>query len=86
MTRELIVLGDTTTHGGQVVGCSSDSDIDGKGIARKDDEVVCPLHGKTVITSGDPNMEVDGQPAARHGDSTSCGATLIASQATTFRP
>ncbi|HYE41169.1 MAG TPA: PAAR domain-containing protein, partial [Ramlibacter sp.] len=23
---------------------------------------------------------IDGQPAARHGDKTACGATLIASQ------
>jgi uncharacterized Zn-binding protein involved in type VI secretion len=38
------------------------------------------VHGDTTITSGDQTLIVDGKPVARHGDKTSCGATLIASQ------
>jgi uncharacterized Zn-binding protein involved in type VI secretion len=83
MSRPFIVLGDTTDHGGTVVGASVMSDTHGKGIARVGDQVTCPRpgHGTTVIVTGDPTMIIDGQPAARHGDKCACGATLISSQA-----
>lgn len=85
MTRPLIVKGDLTTHAGVVVGCSSESDVHGSGIARVGDLVVCPVHGPTVITTGDDDYVVGGQAAAREGDFTSCGAVLIAGQSTTYR-
>jgi uncharacterized Zn-binding protein involved in type VI secretion len=83
MGRPFIVLGDSTSHGGTVVGASGTTDTGGRRIARVGDAVTCPKrgHGTTVIVSGDPTMIIDGQPAARHGDKTACGATLIASQA-----
>jgi len=83
MGRPFIVLGDTTDHGGTVVGASGVTDTMGKRIARVGDQVTCPKrsHGTTVIVSGDPTMIIDGQPAARHGDKCACGATLIAAQA-----
>jgi uncharacterized Zn-binding protein involved in type VI secretion len=83
MGRPFIVIGDSTDHGGTVVGSSGTTDTHGKRIARVGDQVTCPRrgHGTTVIVSGDPTMIIDGQPAARHGDKTACGATLIAAQA-----
>jgi uncharacterized Zn-binding protein involved in type VI secretion len=83
MARPFIVLGDSTDHGGQVVGASATTDALGKRIARVGDQVTCPKrdHGTTVIVSGDPTMIIDGQPAARHGDKCACGAVLIATQA-----
>jgi len=83
MSRPFIVLGDKTDHGGEVVEASPTSDSGGRRIARVGDRVTCPKHhhGPTVIVSGDPTMLIDGQPAAREGDKTACGATLIASQA-----
>lgn len=87
MSRPFIVLGDGTDHGGTVIGASLTTDCDGRGIARVGDEVTCPRKGHghvTVIATGDPCMIVDGRPAARHGDRTACGATLIASQALTL--
>lgn len=84
MSRPLILLGDTTSHGGTVISASGSADCNGRGIARLGDKVSCPRkgHGRvTVIASGDPSALIDGQPAARHGDLTACGATLIASQA-----
>jgi uncharacterized Zn-binding protein involved in type VI secretion len=83
MGRPFIVIGDSTDHGGTVVGSSGTTDTHGKRIARVGDQVTCPHrgHGTTVIVSGDPTMIIDGQPAARHGDKTACGATLIAAQA-----
>jgi len=86
MSRPFILLGDKTSHGGTVISASQTSDCDGKGIARVGDQVTCPKkgHGKvTVIATGDPTAIIDGRPAARHGDKTACGATLIASQSLT---
>lgn len=83
MGRPFIVLGDATDHGGKVIEASGVSDVHGARIARVGDRVTCPKrgHGTTVIATGDATMVIDGQPAARHGDKTACGATLIASQA-----
>lgn len=80
--RPFIVLGDTTDHGGVVVGASQVSLTHGNPIARVGDQVTCPYrgHGTTVIVTGDPTMIIDGSPAARHGDKCACGATLISSQ------
>ncbi|HZE90177.1 MAG TPA: PAAR domain-containing protein [Rhizobacter sp.] len=83
MGRPFIVLGDKTDHGGEVIEASGVTDSHGKGLARVGDKVSCPKrgHGTTAIASGDPTMVIDGKAAARHGDKTECGATLISSQA-----
>ncbi|MBX3680883.1 PAAR domain-containing protein [Cognatazoarcus halotolerans] len=86
MSRPFILIGDRTSHGGTVISASPTSDCNGRGIARVGDKVSCPKkgHGRvTVIASGDPSALIDGQPAARHGDLTACGAMLIASQSLT---
>ncbi|TCV81094.1 PAAR domain-containing protein [Sulfurirhabdus autotrophica] len=85
MGRALIVLGDKTSHGGTVIEASGQSDSGNIRIARVGDKVTCPKkgHGTCPIVSGDPTLIIDGQPAARHGDTTACGATLIASQSFT---
>jgi uncharacterized Zn-binding protein involved in type VI secretion len=83
MGRPFIVIGDKTDHGGEVIEASGVTETHGKRIARVGDKVTCPKKGHggtTVIVSGDPTMIIDGQPAARHGDKTACGATLIAAQ------
>ncbi len=87
MSRPLIVVGDRTDHGGVVIQGSSMSDTHGKSISRVGDQVTCPLRGHggvTIIVSGDPTFIVDGQAVARHGDKTSCGAMLIASQVVAY--
>ncbi|MFZ3298436.1 MULTISPECIES: PAAR domain-containing protein [Ralstonia] len=38
---------------------------------------IAPLHGPNSISKVSPDMLIDGQPAALHGDMTECGATLI---------
>lgn len=86
MTKHLILKGDKTSHGGEVIGCSPISKVGGIGIARVGDAVTCPIHGKTVIRTGDGALLLQGQSAARHGDATACGASLIASQTSTHRP
>lgn len=82
MSRPFIFLGDKTDHGGVVIEASGVSSSGGRGIARVGDRVTCPLKdhgGVTVIVTGDPNVIIDGQAAARQGDKTACGATLLAS-------
>lgn len=86
MTKPIILVGDTTDHGGVVISGAPMSDAAGRLIARVGDKVTCPKRGHgevTVIASGDPTCIVDGQAVARHGDKTACGATLISSQAVT---
>lgn len=83
MGRPFIVLGDKTDHGGEVIEASGVTDTHGKRLARVGDKVSCPKSGHggtTEIVSGDPTMVIDGKAAARHGDKTACGATLISSQ------
>ena len=83
MSKPFIVVGDQTDHGGVVVEGSAATDAAGKPIARVGDKVTCPKRGHggtTVIATGDPSCIIDGQPAARDGDTTACGAKLISSQ------
>ncbi|AQR68823.1 MULTISPECIES: PAAR domain-containing protein [Janthinobacterium] len=86
MAGPVIRLGDKTSHGGTVLEASAVSDSGGIGMARVGDKVACPLpgHGVCPIVSGDSSFIVDGKPVARHGDKTSCGALLIASQQATI--
>ena len=83
MAGPFILLGDKLSHGGSVVEASPHSDSGGVGIARVGDKASCSKHGSVTIATGDATMLIDGKPAARHGDKTSCGATLIASQQAT---
>ena len=81
--------GDTTSHGGRVLACSPDNKSDGIPLALLGDKVSCPKCGGVYPIVGVKNLGVtfDGRPVASEGDTTACGATLIASQnATTASP
>lgn len=81
MNKPLIVVGDKTSHGGTVLTGDFTSVINGKYIARVDDITVCPqCKGTFPITTGATDTIFEGKAAARHGDKTACGATLISSQ------
>ena len=85
MAQAFIVLGDKTSHGGNVIQASGQTFTGGVAVARVGDQVTCPIHGHgtNAIASGDATLIVDGAAVAREGDKTVCGATLIASQAAT---
>lgn len=84
MTQAFIVLGDRTSHGGTVISADMTCSIDGKYIARVGDSVVCPrCKGVFRIATGASDALFMGQAGARHGDTTDCGATLLASQSNT---
>lgn len=77
-----IVEGDTSSHGGRVVGCTATMNIEGKPVARVGDMVSCPRCGGVfpIVTSKNPSFDVLGRAAAFEGDKTACGAALISSQ------
>jgi uncharacterized Zn-binding protein involved in type VI secretion len=76
--KEVILLGDTTTHGGKVITASDTHKYMGTPIARVGDMVECPqCKGTYPIIEGAPRAFDRGKPIARHGDKVACGATLI---------
>lgn len=86
MTQPFITIGDRTSHGGTVISADPTADIHGKSIARVGDLTVCPRRGCRgifAIISGADDVVGMGQPYARHGDRTACGAILLSSQAVT---
>lgn len=74
--------GDTTSHGGRVLACAPENKSDGVPLALLGDKVSCPKCGGVYPIVGVKNLGVtfDGRPVASEGDTTACGATLIASQ------
>ncbi|QOK96333.1 PAAR domain-containing protein [Ralstonia pseudosolanacearum] len=80
--QPLIVIGDSTTHGGQVITGDLSSTVGGKAMVREGDLTYCPkcrgafhiLRGNGIVFDG------AGKTYARHGDRTACGAQLIATQ------
>jgi uncharacterized Zn-binding protein involved in type VI secretion len=78
--KDIIRLGDLTTHGGVVLQAFSHTDLNGKPIAGVGHNVSCPLcKGIFPIAEGSSTYAVDGIPVALDGMKTACGAALIAS-------
>lgn len=80
--RNVIRLGDTTSHGGKVVSRSATHfKVHGVPVACVGDGCSCPIFGHTnsTITSGSPHHLINGKRVAFDGDKLSCGATLISS-------
>lgn len=80
--RNIVRLGDATSHGGKVVSASARHfKVGGVPVACVGDTCSCPIagHNGCKIASGSEHHKVDGKAVAFHGDKTSCGATLIAS-------
>ena len=76
--KEVILLGDMTTHGGKVISASSDLEHKGIKVARVGDMVACPrCKGVFPIIQGAPATFDLFANIARHGDKVACGASLI---------
>lgn len=82
--KNVIRLGDATSHRGKVLAASATASVHGVTVARKGDVCSCPVNGHfpCVIAEGDPMVLDGGIPVAFHGHRTSCGATLISSAPT----
>ena len=77
--KNVIRLGDPTSHGGRVLTAAFHYTAFGKPVARVGDTCVCPIPGHQVciIVEGDPHWSIDGRAVALSGCKTSCGASLI---------
>ncbi|MGE8165229.1 PAAR domain-containing protein [Paraburkholderia sp. NPDC080076] len=79
---DLIRLGDTTDHGGEVITASQTMRYAGRRVARVGDLVKCPLHPEVqpnMILEGDRKITDRGTPVARQGHHATCGCSLISS-------
>ena len=57
---DLIRLGDANDHGGEVITASDTMRYGGRRVARRGDQVTCPLHpdvNPNVILEGDANIK-----------------------------
>lgn len=78
---KIILLGDPTDHGGQVIGSGAPRfTVGGKPVALMGDPCSCPKrgHDNCTIAEGDPHHKFHGTPVAYEGHKTTCGAVLIA--------
>ena len=76
MTSPVARIGDTLSHGGNVIQGSPNWRCNGIPIARVTDAVLCAIHGAQTITTGSPDWRVNGLAMARVGSLCSCGATI----------
>lgn len=81
MSKNIILLGDKTSHGGTVITATSDIIINGKKAALVGDKVDCPKkgHGINAIIDGCSNTTCQGVLVAVEGCHTECGCYLISS-------
>lgn len=80
--RNVIRLGDSTSHGGKVVSArASNFKVGGVPVACVGDSCSCPIpgHNGCTIASGSSRHRIGGRSIAFEDDVTSCGAKLIAS-------
>jgi uncharacterized Zn-binding protein involved in type VI secretion len=78
--RNVIRLGDPTSHGGKVISTSaSHITVEGVAVVLVGDTCSCPIkgHDGCKVASGNANHTVEGIPVAYDGDTTSCGAKLL---------
>ena len=78
--RNVIRLGDATSHGGKVESVSATHfTVGGIAVARVGDVCSCPIkgHDNCTIAEGDPHHVIDGIAVAHDGHKTTCGATLM---------
>lgn len=76
MGKQTARVDDPTDHGGQVISGSATRLVNGKPVARIDDQVSCPQHGVNKITTGSSDVLVEGKGIAWVGSRTECGATI----------
>lgn len=81
MSKGFVLLGDKTTHGGQVISASSTMVINGKNVALVGDKINCPIngHGVNAIVDGSPEWISDGKAVVVNGCYCECGCQVISS-------
>ncbi len=81
MSKGFVLLGDSTTHGGQVISASSTMIVNGKKVALMGDQISCPMigHGINAIVEGSPEWTSDGKAVVVNGCLCTCGCQVISS-------
>ncbi|MCK8659406.1 PAAR domain-containing protein [Pseudomonas umsongensis] len=79
MCKGFVLLGDKTTHDGEVISASSTTLVHGKPVALVGDEVSCPRHGDNPIVEGCPDWSENGRELVVDGCRSECGCRLISS-------
>lgn len=77
MPTPIARIGDSISHGGQIVTGAGKWVCEGEPIARVTDQAICAIHGPVVITTGSPNWVCEGHPIARIGSLLSCTAVVV---------
>lgn len=77
--KNIIQLGDLTSHGGQVISSSSTLIINGKKATLLYDVVSCPLHGNNQIIESSSHYNENGKGIVFDGCKTQCGAIVYSS-------
>lgn len=70
-------IGDTSSHGGEIISGSANVRANGIGVARVGDILACPIHGLRELVEGSPNVLANGAGVVRVGDHAECGAEII---------
>lgn len=80
MGKNIVRLGDPTTHGGSVISASSTMIIEGKPAALIGDLVSCPIkyHGVNPIVESSEKCFSDGKGIAMDQCECACGCKVIA--------
>ncbi|KQN48075.1 hypothetical protein ASE98_25305 [Pseudomonas sp. Leaf48] len=81
MFEAFVLLGDTTTHGGEVITASSTIFIQGKPAALVGDKVLCPIpgHGVNAIVEGSADWSENDLAVVVNGCRSECGCQVISS-------
>jgi uncharacterized Zn-binding protein involved in type VI secretion len=81
MSQGFVLLGDKTTHGGEVISASSTTFVHGKPVALVGDEVSCPVpgHGVNPIVEGCTDWSENGRALVVNGCHCECGCQVISS-------
>jgi uncharacterized Zn-binding protein involved in type VI secretion len=81
MSQAFVLLGDATTHGGEVISASSTTIIQGKPVALVGDLVICPIpgHGVNAIVEGRAEWSEDGRAMVVNGCLCECGCQVVSS-------
>lgn len=81
MSKGFVLLGDNTTHGGEVISASSTMIVNAKKVALIGDKISCPKdgHGINSIIEGSSEWISDGKAVVVDGCRCECGCQVISS-------
>jgi uncharacterized Zn-binding protein involved in type VI secretion len=85
LDRAMVADGDCLDHGGTVLASDDSVLVNGRKVARVGDPALCQQHGLTrIVRSGASTVFATGDPVARIGDLTECGARIVGGSRDTF--